>query len=93
MSIAAAGCGGTSKTYTDDDLISAISITTQDNGTSYQTPGGCTISALLPTEAQVKQYKDAGSVVETNPGGNAGVEMTTNTDACHEEIKAGLKDL
>lgn len=92
MTLASCG-GGQGKTYTDDDLTRALTLTTEDGGTSYQTAGGCEISALLPTKAQIKQYKDAGSVVETNPDGTAGVELTDNSDACHAEIKGGLASL
>lgn len=76
--------------WTEQQVMDAAGLTTEDDGLSYQTASGCNVSVVLTSANAVETYAGAGSTVVTNPAGTAGVKTSGDDPKCLRELQRGL---
>lgn len=76
--------------WTEQQVMDAAGLTTEDNGITYETASGCGVSVVLTSAAAVETYAGAGDTVVTNPRGDAGVKTSGADARCLAELQRGL---
>lgn len=79
--------------WTEQQVMDAAGLTTEDGGITYQTASGCSASVVLTNKSAVEVYAGAGDTVVTNPAGTAGVKTSANEPGCLAEFERGLAAL
>lgn len=79
--------------WTEQQVMDAAGLTSDDDGLSYSTSSGCNVSVVLTSKQAVDLYADAGSTVVTNPEGTAGVKTSGDEPDCLAELQRGLSKL
>ena len=79
--------------WTEAQVMQAAGLTTDDDGLSYSTASGCSVSVVMTDAATVELYAGAGDTVVTNPAGTAGVKTSGDEPECLAELERGLAAL
>lgn len=102
--LVAGGCGGDSGSgFTNDDVSTALGISSEANEMVYALPSGqeCTVIKVLTESEEVYSAQSNAAAVDyavaTNPSGDAGVEFGGSSgvspDECVGPAEADLKKL
>lgn len=75
--------------YTVSQVARRAGLVSEDGGISWTGPGGCTVSVIMTTRAEVETYAGAGDAVVTNPAGDVGVKFQPDP-GCREKLLAAL---
>lgn len=89
-----AGCGDDQRDYSEQEVISALHLSSTDGGITYKTPSGCEAAVVLDSSEEVDLYGGAGDSLVTNPDGTVGVKVSSDLSAaCRAEMEKALAGL
>lgn len=98
LALTLTGCGGgddsaqvrNAPSYSEEQVVEALDLTTKDNGISYQTRSGCEIAVVLISKNAVDTYAGAGDTVVTTEDGEAGVKVISPSSKCLRDLERRL---